>query len=381
MELLKWFEKNGFSSVSEGAEKLTEELGIKVRSYDDRHVFNYCQVTSPKTDPVVMECRGVILSEDLKVMCRGFDRFFNLGEAPEITGRVDLSRAFVMEKLDGSLAKVYHDGSAWQVATRGTAYAEGENYTGKTFRDLFVRGFGCSSMEELREKFDRRLLIGWTYVFEFTSPDNRVVTPYSKDRMYLIGAREKQGDFVELQPQFLRALKDVLCEGPDCLSVHVPEMFKIDDKEVLRMAANDLGGLREGFVVHDPVSGVRVKVKSDQYVAAHRIRGETRLTPRRIVDLVVTNEVDEYLAYFPEDKGKVDPYAQGWEEMKADMQETYENFKSVEDQKEFALSVKHLPYSGVLFQARAKGQSPERALASRSSTQRANMLVSYLGEK
>lgn len=376
MELLKWFSDNGFSTVSEGVEKLKDDLGIKVKSYDDRHVFNYCQIESPKTNPVVMECRGLILSDDLEVLCRSFDRFFNLGEAPEITEKVDLSRAVVLEKLDGSLVKVYHDGYDWQVATRGTAYAEGENYTGQTFRDLFVKGFGCSSLKELREKFDSRMMKGWTHIFEFTSPDNRIVTPYEEDRMYLIGVRHNK-DFTEIRPEALQSIADLLREEVG-LNVHSPEFFDITDREVLRMAANDLKGLREGFVAYDPGNGQRVKVKSEQYVAVHRIRGEACLTPKRIVELVVTNEFEEYLAYFPEDQKKFDPYVQSWEEMRKEISEIFETYKGIEDQKEFALKVKHLPYSGILFQARAKGQDPVHVLNASQATQRAKMFTNYL---
>lgn len=64
-----------------GIQALTEEYAISVKKVDDLLVLNYNQIDSPKTHPLVIECRSLILeSETLKVVSRGFDRFFNIYE-------------------------------------------------------------------------------------------------------------------------------------------------------------------------------------------------------------------------------------------------------------------------------------------------------------
>ena len=50
-----------------------------------------------------------------------------------------------------------------------------------------------------------------------------------------------------------------------------------------------------------------MKIKNPAYVAAHHLRGEG-LTEKRVLDLIIMNETDEYLSIFPEDKVKFDPY-------------------------------------------------------------------------
>ena len=63
---------------------LTRDYGITVKQYETERVavFNYDMIDSPKTDPIVAECRGLILSmDDCSVVSRSFDRFFNFGEA------------------------------------------------------------------------------------------------------------------------------------------------------------------------------------------------------------------------------------------------------------------------------------------------------------
>ena len=82
-----------------GLSKLTEELGIKVKSYPEEGllVLNYSQIDSPKSHPVVMECRGLILDMEFNVVSRSMCRFFNLGEVPESQAHIDLSKAVLRE--------------------------------------------------------------------------------------------------------------------------------------------------------------------------------------------------------------------------------------------------------------------------------------------
>lgn len=59
---------------------LTEQFSIKVKLYDEERVvlLDYHQLDSPKTHPIVIECRSLILCMDtFKIVSRKFDRFFN----------------------------------------------------------------------------------------------------------------------------------------------------------------------------------------------------------------------------------------------------------------------------------------------------------------
>ena len=45
-------------------EDLKNELGISSNSFDDLVVLNYSQIDSPKTDPLVRMCRGIVIEKD-----------------------------------------------------------------------------------------------------------------------------------------------------------------------------------------------------------------------------------------------------------------------------------------------------------------------------
>lgn len=352
---------------------LNQELGIKVKLYDDRVVLNYNQIESPKTDPIVMECRGLILSfPDFEVMARGFDRFFNFGEAPEFTEQVDFSRAFVYEKVDGSYVNVYHDGDKWCIATRGTAFAESENYSGRIFKDMILEAFGCDVDEVFSDNF---ISTDHTLIFEFTSPENRVVTRYTKPEMVLTAVRNRDtGNYVA--DKFIKlAFSRMIKEG--YINFRLAKKFDISNSEAALQAARELTDLQEGYVVFDPVSQARVKIKSPTYVAVHHIRGEG-LTPKRMAHLVSCGEVEEYLNYFPEDKPQLDPYIKANFNMLDIADRVYEVYKDIESQKDFAIEIKDMVQSPILFMARAKDSTPSHEFNLQKDTMKVKMLLKYM---
>ena len=88
--------------------------------YPNLVLFKYDQVNSPMDNPVVQECRGIILDEadDWRVIARPFTKFYNYGEPNAAS--IDWTTARVQEKVDGSLCAFYHYKGDWHVATTGT---------------------------------------------------------------------------------------------------------------------------------------------------------------------------------------------------------------------------------------------------------------------
>lgn len=316
------------------------ELGIHVKQYEDRVLLDYDQIKSPKTHPLVIKCRGVILAPDFKqVICRPFDRFFNLGEAPETQSHLDMSKAVAYDKVDGSLIKIYFYNGKWEIATRGTCFAESKvNGFDMSFRDLVLKALACSE-EDFQEKANSCLFKVITYLFEVTSFENRVVTNYQGYTLHYLGARFTQsGDYVEgsIEAQSLGAV--------------LPKQYTFSTKEESVKAANALSDLKEGFVVWQDGKPV-AKVKSDTYVVVHHVRGEG-LTPKRISQLVLTGEQEEYLTYFAEDRVHFKPYIQAHTSILLAVHTAYEVHKHIQCQKDFAIAIKDLAFKHVLFEAR-----------------------------
>lgn len=325
--------------------QLKTELGISVKEYPDavppRIVLNYCQIESPKSHPYVMQSRGLILnSENFDIMCLPFDRFFNFGEVYDHSSVIDFSKAECREKIDGSLIKIYHDGYKWCIATRGTAFAESTvgGYP-LTFKDLVLKALGFETDEEFQLKCLFKLTFLKTYLFEVTSRENRVVTHYSGYDLWWLGTR------CHLTGKFENT--------PNCaieIGAKIPKVFKFDTVEQCMSTAASLPDLQEGYVLYQ--DGIPIcKIKSPAYVAVHHIKSEG-LNPKRIAQLVLANEQGEYLTYFGEDYQYIEPYEIAFHKLKCEMVDVYNQFKDLESQKDFALSVKDYPYSSALFKAR-----------------------------
>lgn len=368
--LLEYLESNPIHS-------LTKEFGITVKQYEEEglYVLNYSQIDSPKTHPIVMECRGIILDTDYNVVCLPFDRFFNLGEALDITGDFNFNTSVAYEKADGSLIKVYYWDGSWRIATRGTAFAETENYTGEKFETLILKALGFNSLTEFSNALESICLPQYvTFLFEYCSPHNRIVTPYVKDELICLGARYDWGK--ELTDNKLLMLISNL--NSVCDNVRRAEQYKLSDEYSVKKFVNSLPDLKEGVVCKDLSTGLRIKVKADLYVAMHRIRGGGLPTPKRIMNLIVTNETEEYLSYFPENQELFEPYILHFEKMMKEILDNFSIFNKIEEQREFASNVKNLCYSGVLFSARRFSSPPEKCFYNLDVNKRIKLLDKYI---
>lgn len=321
---------------------LKEELDINFKVYDDRIIFKYT-MKSPKYHPIVKECRGIILStvpgHTYEVLSRGMDRFYNYGEGNDCE-TFDWDNCIVFNKLDGSLIKVYHDGNKWCTSTNGTAFAEGESPLGKTYHDLFVEAIGMD-LQKMCEDWNKSL----TFIFELTSPENRIVTRYTETKATLLAVRSNlDGNYIEYD----RLDKFIKYNNP---IFSVAKSYNINNERDVKKYVESRNPTDEGVVLYDKGTQQRIKLKNTAYVAIHHLRGN-EVTLKSICTLLIKGEMDEYLTYFPEDYETMKPYINKYNKLKDDVWNVYNLFKHIEDQKEFALKVKDLPYCGFLFRLR-----------------------------
>jgi hypothetical protein len=299
-------------------------------------LFKYDQIESPMDHPVVQECRGIILDEasNWEVVARPYDKFFNLGEAN--AAPIDWSTAQVLEKLDGTLITMYCYNEAWSVATSGTPDASGSiGALDKSFKVLFWETWFKLNYDFPEEK-DQCI----TFMFELMTPWNKIVVQHKEPRIVLHGLRYRDGSMEELHPAYATKYNWERVKS-----------FPLTSAEAVKQAANDLIGTQgEGFVVVDHHFN-RVKVKGEDYLRLHRM--VDGMSQRKMLDIIRINEGSEFLVYFPE-----------WTELYTDIklkldklialaEDVYEARKIHTNQKDFALTVKDLPYSGALFAVRS----------------------------
>jgi hypothetical protein len=333
---------------------LTVEFGIKVVFHPllPLVILNYDQIESPKTHPIVRECRGIVLhSHTFDLVARSFPRFFNWGEVATEMSSFDFTNFVADSKEDGSLCLLYYFNGEWCGNTRGSFGLE--NMYGQEFswREGFLKAMGVSAWQDLDTFLDPAL----TYICEFVSPWNQVVRAYPQPQMYLLGA--------------FRGLQELTWSELDAVtgSFVRPERFifqSIDDLvNYLKERANT-DKTFEGVVIRD-CNNMRWKVKNPTYLALHKMRGggEHLHDPKNIIPFLLASEGDELLVYYPELK-------ETFEDMKTKVGEAYTTLeavwyesKDIEIQKDFAMAiVKRTPFNGILFDLRKRfgtGQTVE----------------------
>lgn len=327
-------------------EDLGAELGIKATAHAELPlvILNYHQIDSPKTHPIVRECRALVLnSEDWSLVARSFPRFFNWGEVTEEMALFDFSEFVAHSKEDGSLCVLYHFGGGWHGNTRGSFGLDDMQFMDFSWREAFLRAMGVAKWSDLDSVLDSSL----TYVCEFVSPWNKVVRHYADPKMYLLTAYRGHDELTWAEVDSV--------SGPFVR----PERYSfsgMDEIIAFLSERSDTDKTFEGVVIRDRENR-RWKVKSPTYLALHRMRGEgdNLYNPKNLLPFVLSGEGDELLAYFPEVGGV-------FAEMKDRVDAAYEKLKSVwletvhiESQKDFALSIQgKTPFTGLLFTLRKK---------------------------
>ena len=302
-------------------------------AYPNLLLFKYNQLESPMDNPLVQQCRGLILDADdnWHVVSRPFDKFFNHGEG--YAAPIDWTSARVQEKLDGSLCSLYSYMGEWHVATSGTPDALGVvNGFNFTFADLFWRVFWERGYEFPTDQHV-------TYMFELMTPYNRVVVRHEENDLKLIGLRDNiTGQ--EYSPATTSQFEPV-------------REFPLQTIEDIESTFRDMDPIKqEGYVIVDGKFN-RVKVKHPGYVAIHHMRDG--YGPRRILEVIRSGETTELLNYFPEWREAFNQVQAKYDTLVGELENMYDSIKDIDNQKDFALQATKLKCSGVLFGLR-KGQ-------------------------
>lgn len=259
-------------------------------SRDEGYIlFKYNQLNSDFSNEIVQEARGIILREkDFSVVCFPFTKFFSVDE--QYAAKIDWNTARVQEKIDGSLIKVWFDKengfNKWHISTNGVINAfkceTGNDFCPyKTFGELFMSV--CSY--ELFNRLDKNC----TYMFELVSPWTKIVVSYPRTKIYHLGTRNNiTGE---------ELITDI--------GVTKPQEYDLKTEEQVKKAASELSYNEEGYVVVDK-NWNRVKIKSPEYVNAHRLINNKIVNTKQVLDLLLKNEQGEFLSYFPEYKKTFD---------------------------------------------------------------------------
>jgi hypothetical protein len=266
-----------------------EPYYIKIKEDEPYIIFNYDQLRSDFNNPIVQEARGIIFKKGQweTPVCWAFNKFGNYGEG--WVKDIDWDTAFVSEKVDGSLMKVWWD-NEWKISTNGTIDAFKAD-----LGDVRMPNFGEYFIDTILDyynnstEFYNTLDEDKTYMFELVGPYNRVVVPYEQSDLYFLGARNKYtGEEFNCSPLIAGALNMGLFK--------LPKQYPFNTLEHCIKITENFPWDAEGVVACDAQFN-RVKIKSPAYVMAHFARNNNVINRKHLINIILTNEVEEFLCY------------------------------------------------------------------------------------
>lgn len=254
---------------------------IKIKE-DDKYLllkYNYYADETDWANPIVKQCRGIILrKDDLQPVCIPFYRFYNLGQKE--ADEVDFNNCKIQDKVDGSLIKIWIDDEKLHISTNGTinAYDVQLATLGGVKSEI---SFGTLVEKLIKDNIDLFYKDkNSTHMFELISPYNKVVVDYWFDvKLYYLGSRDNNS-FKEYNNKEMRKAFPTVEE----FNLNI---IKADE---LHELANNRP---EGIVVVDNNYN-RVKVKNPQYLILSKSVAD--LTDKTILEIVARKNEDEFFA-------------------------------------------------------------------------------------
>ena len=269
---------------------LMKKINIKVKFETGLVMFMYND-WADFSNKVVQNCRGIILyREDFSIACYPFDKFNNYTSS--LAAEIDWKSAVVQEKLDGQILKIWFNRitNSWVLSSDSCIYAaESRIKSGRKMGWLFN--------EVCKSKIDHNKLDeNKTYMFEITSPYNKIVINYKETDIWHIGTRNNLTQ------------KE---ENTD-IGIQKPKTYKIKSLEDAVETINKISipeDRHEGFVVVDKNYN-RIKVKCQYYFDNKELMGKLNGNKETILEFIDSNNIDNILSKVPEMRNKVEYYSE-----------------------------------------------------------------------
>lgn len=208
-------------------------------------IYNYTPVCQYQQawDEVTIQCRGLILdTQHEQVLARPFKKFFNYQEHVNKGLSLPMEDPVITTKYDGSLGILYWLNNEPWIATRGSFTSDQAVWATKWLRENSDYG-----------SLDKTI----TFLYEIIYTDNKIVVDYGFEGLILLAAIET------INEKEIPYLSWPYGGTPFIAG-------SISNNDLSTLASMDEPN-SEGFVIHYPHDGLRLKIKFPSYVRLHKI--------------------------------------------------------------------------------------------------------------
>jgi hypothetical protein len=250
-------------------------------------------------------CRSVIVNSENKVV--SFSPPKSISTESFIRMNPDKMTNIIAEEfVEGTMINVFWDNKiglsgGWEIATRNTVGATSSFYKSKntkTFRTMFLEAATENNL--LLDKLNPM----YCYSFVLQHPENRIVVPFKKAQLYLVGMY-----FIDN-----REINNIRVYMIDMVEARQFNWFNADIKFPQFYEWNTYSDLIEkyasmntsydvlGVVIHNIKTGYRTKIRNPVYEQVRNLRGNQPKLQYQYLSLRKEGKVSDFLKFYPENK-------------------------------------------------------------------------------
>jgi hypothetical protein len=285
--------------------------------------LNKIESRSANANYVVIRYDKNVLNEDL-ISSYGLCRSVIINSANKIVGfappksiaadtfiqkyphHKDYDSIVAEEFIEGTMINVFFDPSigltgGWEISTRNTVGATSCFYkspNAKTFRQMFMEAASETHLDISKLEPDK------CYSFVLQHPENRIVVPFAKPQLYLVGVYkiDNKSDEIIVSHYDVAEYKYFFSELGT--SVKFPKVY---DFETYKELVDKYGSMNTsydivGVVIHNKLTGERTKIRNPVYEQVRNLRGNQPKLQYQYLCLRKDGRVKDFLKYYPENK-------------------------------------------------------------------------------
>jgi hypothetical protein len=210
------------------------------------------------------------------------------------------------EFIEGTMINVFFDPTigltgGWEISTRNTVGATSAFYKSpqsKTFRQMFMEAAAENKLDI--NKLESHLC----YSFVLQHPENRIVVPFSKPQLYLVGVYEIRNKPNEINVRFHDQFEYQQFFSELGTTVKFPSQYSFRTYKELVDKYGSMNTSYDvvGVMIKNIETGERTKIRNPVYEQVRNLRGNQPKLQYQYLSLRKEGKVKDFLKYYPENK-------------------------------------------------------------------------------
>ena len=256
-------------------------------------------------------CRSIIVNENNKVVCFSPQKSI---PSDEFIKKYPNKKEDIIaqEFVEGTMINVFWDENigltgGWEISTRNTIGATSGFYkstNSKTFRTMFLEAAQENNL------YLNNLNPAYCFSFVLQHPENRIVVPFNKARIYLAAVYHIDNTNMDDVRVYSYNIDEMQKFNWMNATINFPQTYYgYSYTELINQYASMNTPYDVlGFVLYNAITGERSKIRNPVYEQVRALRGNQPKLQYQYLTLRKQNKVKDFLKYYPENKRSFSEY-------------------------------------------------------------------------